>query len=93
VRAAEQLQLRIEIDDALLDELDPAVDSRQGVQDVGIEDEDAPHAPCGAQRVIKRGVVVNPQIAAKPDECAVERLVHDRAVWRIRRISAWAAAI
>ena len=43
-----------------VDEVDPAIDARQGVEDVAVEDEDAPDPPGRRQRVVKSGVVVSP---------------------------------
>lgn len=79
VARAQRPQLLVELAHTGVDELDPPVPAWQRLQDVGVEHEDAPHPPRGAQGVVERGVVVRPQIAAEPHQGAVEFLVHCRA--------------
>ena len=43
-----------------------------GSRIVGVEDERAPHLARRPQRVVQRGVVVGAQVAAEPDERAIE---------------------
>ena len=48
------------------------VDAGQRVQDGAIQHKHAPDLPRRAQRVVQRGVVFGAQIAAQPDQCAVD---------------------
>jgi hypothetical protein len=86
MRRRQRAQFGIDADQAVADELDPAVGrlpgGEQRIQDVAVEDEHAPDLACGTQRVVQRRMVVDPQVAAQPDEGAVEGLVHGRSVPR-----------
>ena len=62
--------------DALDDELDAPVGARQLVEDGAVVDERAPHLARRAQRVVERGVVGDAQVAAEPDQRAVQGLFH-----------------
>ncbi len=75
---AERGQVRVERLDALDDELDPAVGSRQRVEDAAIEHEGAPDFARCLQGVEQGGVVVDAQVATKPDQRRVENLFHAR---------------
>ncbi len=50
--------------------------TRQRVEDRAVEDEAAPDLARGAQRVVQRGVVVGAQVAAQPDQRAIQGFVH-----------------
>jgi len=74
VAAPERAQLLVEVDERLVDELDPPVRLQaaleQRLQDVGIEHKDAPDALALAQRLMQCSVVVAAQVAAQPDQTA-----------------------
>ena len=65
---AQLAQLVVQVNQAVADELDPPVLARQWRQDGGVEGEHAPNLARGAQRVVKRGVVVGAQVAAEPNQ-------------------------
>jgi hypothetical protein len=76
VRRGQRAQFGVHAHQAVADELHAPVGARQRVEDVAVEDEGAPHLARGAQRVVQRGVVVGAQVAAQPDQGAVQGLVH-----------------
>ena len=84
VRGRERAQLRVQPDQAVADEFDAAIGTRQGVEDVAVEDEGAPDTPGRAQRVVQRRVVVGAQVTPQPDQGAVERL-HGAAASSVSR--------
>jgi len=66
-----RLQRLLQFRDAGMDELDPPVGPvGKRIQDFPVENEDAGHLPGAFERVMERGVIEVPQIAAKPDQCA-----------------------
>ncbi len=73
VRGRERTQFGVDADQAVAYEFDAAVLPGQGVEDVAVEDEDAPDLARGAQCVVQCGVVVGAQVAAQPDQGAVQR--------------------
>ena len=76
VRGAQRAQLGVDADQAVADELHAAVGTGQGVEDGAVEHEHAPHLPRRAQRVVQCRMVVGAQVAAQPDQRAVDRFVH-----------------
>ncbi|GIW70371.1 MAG: hypothetical protein KatS3mg101_1118 [Patescibacteria group bacterium] len=67
--AAELSQFLGESADFLVDELDACVALVwQAVEDVAVEDENRHHGPGAAQGVVKASVVVQAQVASKPEE-------------------------
>jgi hypothetical protein len=62
-------------DDRFVDELDAAVRARQRVEDVAVEDEGAPDPPGRSAGVVERGMVLDAQVAAEPDQRGVEGFV------------------
>jgi hypothetical protein len=58
MRTRQRADLPIEVDQAVTDELDTPVGTRQRVQDVGVEHEHAPHPSGLAQGVVQRGVIL-----------------------------------
>jgi hypothetical protein len=71
--AAARFERRLQLGDGVPDEFDATVGAaRQRIEDPGIEDEHAEDGARIAERVVQRGVVVGPEIAAEPDEGAVE---------------------
>ena len=60
-----------QVGDSGVNEGHPAIGAvAQPIQNVGVEDKDAMHRPACRQRVIKRRVVVQAQVAAEPDQGA-----------------------
>ena len=76
MRCAEGGQLPVQVGQAVNDELDPAIGARQRIEDFAVEDEHTPHMTRRAQRVVQRCVIVAAQVAAKPDECGIDRSRH-----------------
>ena len=76
-RTAVGAQQLVELGQRVMDELDPpvlgAARGEQRIEDVAIEDERAIHAARLLERVIQRRVVVEPQVAAEPDEGRVHQ--------------------
>jgi hypothetical protein len=62
----------VQLGEPAQDEFDAAIGSRQRVEDVAIEHEDAPHPPGHLERVMQRRVVVGAQFAPKPDQGAID---------------------
>ena len=75
VGASEPAQLFVEVEQRLVDELDPAVGLQaalqQRLQDVGVEDEGAPDLFAVLQRMVERGLVARAQVAPEPNQSAV----------------------
>ena len=76
--ACQSPQLRVQIDQRLADEFDPAVSPRQGRQNIGVKDKYTMDFGAIFQRMEERGVVVRSQIAAKPDQSGGKSFVHGR---------------
>ncbi len=72
---AQGAQFGVHAHQAVADELDAAVDPRQGVEDGAVEHEHAPHLPGCEQGVVQRGMVIGAQVSAQPDQGAVQGLV------------------
>ncbi len=66
--AAERRQGLLQLADALPDEVHPPIGARQGIQNLGVEDERAVHRAVGAQRGVQGGVIEGAQVAPEPDE-------------------------
>jgi hypothetical protein len=69
---AGSLQSSVQLGDRFPDELYPPVLTReQRIEDLGIEAESAIDRTRTFQRVMKRGMVVEPQVAPEPNECSI----------------------
>jgi hypothetical protein len=67
--AAAGAQAEVELDQRLANEVDAAIASCvERIEDLPIKDEDAMNAPPAPQRLRERGMIVIPQVAAKPDQ-------------------------
>ncbi len=80
VACAEAREIGGERVDALDDELDAPVGARQRVEDRAVVDECAPDLARCLERVVERGVVGRAQVAAEPDQGAVDLLFHGPSV-------------
>ena len=69
-------ELAVELDDAGVDELDTPVRTRQWIENLGVEHEHAPDLARGAQGVMQRCMVIDAQVAPKPDQGGVQKLLH-----------------
>ena len=72
VRTRDIAQASVELDQRVADEGHAPVVPGQSVQDVGVEDEHAPDAAAGLERVVQGGVVLRAQVAAEPYEGSLE---------------------
>ena len=80
LRGTEFRQLRVQVGEAVQDELHPAVGARQRIKDLAVEDEDTPDVASRPQRMVQRRMVVGAQVAAKPDQRSVNRRMHRSSV-------------
>ncbi len=67
----EGVQVRVELHQRLADEFDAPVRPGQGIQNVGVEDEDAPDLAADLERVVQRCVVLAAQVATEPHQAFV----------------------
>jgi hypothetical protein len=67
-----------EVREALEQELGPRTGGVAAVQQAVVEAEDRDHAVVAVERRAKRWVIVQPQVAAKPDECRQGRTTMPR---------------
>ena len=67
-RGLQSAQRGIQLNHRSLDELDPPVGARQGVEDLLVEDKDAVHLPAGLERVVERRMVKAAQVTPEPGD-------------------------
>ena len=60
------------------DEFHPPVDTRQGVEDLAVEDKHAVDVAATLQGGVQRGVVVDAQVATEPDQSRIKAVFHVR---------------
>jgi hypothetical protein len=76
VRLAQRTQLRVQVHEAVANELDAPVGPGQRREQLGVEHEAAPDPPRLPQGVVQGRLVLDAQVAAEPHERGVEGLVH-----------------
>ncbi len=74
-------QLRVQFQQRVADEFDPAVGTRQRVENSAVKHERAMHLAAGNQCQVQRRVVVQSQVASQPHETGIELFAHsDRKI-------------
>ena len=73
----------VERREAFPDEFDATVGAlAQRIENIGVENEHWHHGAAGFERMVQRGVVVQAQVAAQPNQCGIEFRHGARKRWQ-----------